>query len=70
MNYDDLAPKAVQIEQASAADREIIVDSLTRAFWDDPMYGWLVKSDAYLGARFRRIFELYWDNFAMPFEQI
>jgi ribosomal protein S18 acetylase RimI-like enzyme len=64
------APKTVLVEQATAADREIIVDSLTRAFWDDPMYNWLAKQDAYLGARFRRIFEAYWQHFAFPYEQI
>lgn len=70
MIHDDLAPKTVLVEQADADDREIIIDSLTRAFRDDPMYGWLAKHDAYFGARFRRIFEIYWDHFAIPFEQI
>lgn len=49
------APKTVLVDGRPAADREIIVDSLTRAFWDDPMYNWLAKPDAYLGARFRRL---------------
>ncbi len=70
IDADDLAPKSVFVEQATAQDREIIVDSLTRSFWDDPMYAWLAKNDAYYGARFRRIFEAYWDHFALPYEQI
>lgn len=67
---EDLISKAIAVCQAGKEDREIIVDSLTRAFWDDPMYNWLVKQDIYLGARFRRIFEIYWDRFAYPYEQI
>ena len=70
ISEDDLAPKSVFVEQANKKDREIIVDSLTRSFWDDPMYAWLAKHDAYYGARFRRIFEAYWDHFALPYEQI
>jgi hypothetical protein len=38
------APKHVCVEQAEAKDKEIIVDTLTRAFWDDPMYGWLAQA--------------------------
>jgi RimJ/RimL family protein N-acetyltransferase len=34
------------------------------------MYGWLAQHDEYYGARFRRIFDIYWENFALPFEQI
>jgi RimJ/RimL family protein N-acetyltransferase len=64
------APKHTFVEQAEPDDKEIIVDTLTRAFWDDPMYGWLAQHDEYYGARFRRIFDIYWDNFALPFEQI
>jgi hypothetical protein len=70
MIFDDQMHPNVFVEQANRKDREIIVDSLTRAFWDDPMYAWLAKHDAYYGARFRRIFEAYWDHFALPFEQI
>lgn len=70
MSITDELPVQVQVAQALAEDREIIVDSLTRAFWDDPVYGWLARHDAYYGARFRRIFEIYWDNFARPYDQI
>ena len=70
LDENGLAPKATTVSQAHKDDREIIIDSLTRSFWDDPMYNWLAKQDAYLGARFRKIFEIYWDRFAWPYEQI
>ena len=59
MMMDDDFPKNAAVLQAEAEDREIVIDTLTRSFWDDPMYNWLAKQDVYLGARFRKIFEIY-----------
>ena len=63
---NDLPPKAVSIRQATPSDREALIDTLVRAFADDPMYTWLTARDHRFDQRYRQLFGAYLDHLAFP----
>ena len=67
---EDRPPKAAAIRQAGPADREALIDTLVRAFADDPMYTWLTAQDRRFDERYRRLFGAYLDHLAFPHGQV
>ena len=67
---EDRPPKAAAIRQAGPADREALIDTLVRAFADDPMYTWLTAQDSRFDERYRRLFGAYLDHLAFPHGQV
>lgn len=67
---NDLPPKSVSIRQATPSDREALIDTLVRAFADDPMYTWLTARDHRFDQRYRKLFGAYLDHLAFPHGQV
>jgi hypothetical protein len=52
------APVTTKVEQASRKDLPQLKDALARAFYEDPVLGWLIPDERKRPRRLRKFFEL------------
>lgn len=61
-----MPPGDLRLRKATQDDVRSLASVLAEAFYDDPVFGWLMPSDAHRLKRLRRFFAVELEHFALP----